>query len=283
MKYVDLQKVYVPSEWEEMVTEMVAELAAMPGKERAQCLDKQSYAVWRLMKTVLERASGGKCFYLDAEMFGGEGEVDHFRPKRSVQACDLAKDKTHDGYWWLAFTVNNFRYSSQVSNRLSKDEETGVTVGKGTRFPLLDPEKRATTAAELPQEEPLLLDPSKAEDVKLLGFNDAGEAEPSFDAKDDAARKKVNVSIECFNINNEKIKKRRGHRCLKAKELAQKLARLEKQRPWDRKARKKVIETKIEIYEMLQPQSNFSSAVRYILRPFEVYPSVKEVLDRANQ
>lgn len=282
MKFVDLNKVYVPSEWEELVREMVAEIGAMPAEERAKCLDKESYAVWRLMTTILERASGGKCFYLDVEITGAEGEVDHFRPKRGVQPSDLAKDKPHDGYWWLAFTVNNFRFSSQTSNRLSKDGETGVTCGKGTRFPLLDPEKRANSEAEMDQEVPLLLDPTKAEDVKLLGFNDAGEAEPSMEAKDDTARKKVEVSIECYNLNNEKIKKKRGHRCLKAKELAQKLARLEKERPWDRKAIKKVIKAKIEIYEMLQPQSNFSSAVRYVLQPFEVYPSVKEILDRVD-
>ena len=279
MRHIDLSQLYLPSEWFEHTTELVKELSQMTAEERSKALSKENYTLWRLLRKMLERISHGKCFYSDVESFGANGEIDHFRPKLGVEAMDLAPGTTNEGYWFLAYLIDNLRFSSQWSNR--KETIGGITYGKGTRFPLLDPSKRAAFAADLCNEKPLLLNPTSEEDVALLGFNDAGEPEPSFAAKTDLDKKRVEISIQVYRLGGQQINKKRGDLCLRAMELARKLDELEEEKPWDNNNRRKVIKTKIELYEMLQPQAEFSSAVRYVLQQFSDLPSVQEVLSHS--
>jgi len=276
MRYIDLKQLYVPSEWIEHATELVDELRRMTPEERSKALKKENYALWRLLRKLLEKLSYGKCFYSEAEITGAEGEVDHFRPKLGIHADDLA-GAAHDGYWFLALVVDNFRFSSQTANRLQTVGD--ITYGKGTRFPLLDPRKRAFCEADLCHEEPQLLDPTNEQDVNLLGFSEAGEAEPSLLAQTTVDRDRVDVSIRCYNLNEQKIKRKRGDCCLRAMELARTLAEMEEEKPWGKNQRRKVIKTKIELYEMVQPEAEFSTAVRYVLQPFTTAAAVQEVLD----
>ena len=275
MRHIDLKQVYVPSEWIEHATELVDELGKMAREDLTAALNKEKYAIWRLLRKLLERLSYGKCFYSEADVFGAGGEVDHFRPKLGVYTFDLA-GVVHDGYLELAYLVENFRFASTTANRFQKIGKT--TYGKGTRFPLLDPSKRAFCRADLCNEEPLLLDPTNEQDVTLLGFNDTGEAEPSAETKTDVDRERVEISIKCYNLNAQKIKKKRGDLCLQAMELARKLNELEDEKPWDRDTRRKVIKTKIKLFEMVQPQAEFSAAVRCVLQPYSYLSSIEEIL-----
>jgi hypothetical protein len=279
VRYINLKQVYVPSEWLEHAAELIDELSKMTPQDRSKALSKKNYAIWRLLRKLLERISCGKCFYSDAEVFGAEGEVDHFRPKLGVYADDLATGTSHEGYWQLAYLVENLRFASQKANRW--ETIGGTTYGKGTRFPLRDPQKRACCEAELCNEEPILLDPTNERDVALLGFNDAGEAEPSTEAKTDFDKERVKVSIQVYHLDTQKVKRKRGDLCLRAMELARKLDQLEDEKPWDKNNRREVIKIKIELYEMLQPHAEFSSAVRYVLQPFSTLSSVQEVLSHS--
>jgi hypothetical protein len=86
--------------------------------------------------------------------------VEHFRPKKE------AKDPDRDGYWWRAFDYLNYRLCGSVGN-----------AKKGSYFPL----RPGTQAAKSPtdnceDEAPLLLDPTRADDVILLTFAETGRA-----------------------------------------------------------------------------------------------------------
>ncbi len=126
---------------------------------------------WRHVKGCLEETSNRKCWYTESKNPGCLYDVDHFRPK--------ARKEDGDGvvqywYWFLAFDPENYRLSCQFSNRLNINPESGLTGGKGDRFPLLGGQAHATTKAEIASENPVLLDPCNSDDCDLLEFQPDG-------------------------------------------------------------------------------------------------------------
>jgi hypothetical protein len=137
----------------------------------------------------------------------------------------------HEGYFWLAFYWRNFRLSCHRANRLRKNVETGVTGGKGDRFPLNDPANRLRTQsradADLDGEQPLLLDPTRPRDVVILTFTQQGYValHPAFSGRPiesrrlEASRVFYNLDfkefrdarVRIYNIVKRKIEQ--GNRC----------------------------------------------------------------------
>jgi hypothetical protein len=109
-----------------------AQLAALPPPERAAFLKKKSH-IWRGFARHLARMSYFKCWYSESSDPHSFFDVDHFRPKAEARRNE---DQVDDGYPWLAFSWQNFRYSAGRANRHSKDEESEQVVGKGSWFPL---------------------------------------------------------------------------------------------------------------------------------------------------
>ncbi len=88
------------------------------------------------------------CAYCSRLLPGNDrGDVEHFRPKRSVHG-----DRQHGGYWWLAYKLSNYVLSCGVCNRHRK----------GNKFPLRPRASRVTyhTRRRLSREARLLLDPT---------------------------------------------------------------------------------------------------------------------------
>jgi hypothetical protein len=271
MRHIPLDKLYVPSEWDDYATELVAELRGKSVKERSAMYLKPSYKAWKLLSSLLETLSYGKCFYTEIKIDESWPEIDHYRPKGGIAGKDL-KGEVHEGYWWVAFSATNFRYSCKIAN-----------LAKVDRFPLAADGVR--TSAEnnvFDDEKALLLDPANADDVKLINFDEMGKAEPhpqkcqsgSFEYE------RVQVSIECYALNNEKIKKKRGDLCTKAKTIAEDVLELEEQASLTKTERKQLIQKKIALYEMIQPHAEFSAAVRCTLSGFNnASASIQEILD----
>jgi len=116
----------------------------------------------------------------------------------------LSTAEPHEGYWWLTFSIQNYRCSCIVANRRRTDVKTGVTGGKADHFPLCDEGMRARTPdCDLEEEQPILLDPLKATDVQLLQFKPDGEVMPRF-SKEKHARKfmRADQSILFYNLNH---------------------------------------------------------------------------------
>lgn len=141
---------------------------------RKKYIDKNKKK-WSDIKPNLWELGNHKCWYSEDKIQVGEGEIEHYRPKGNV-----CKSK-HSGYWWLAFDWHNYRLSHPTCNKRRKDFLTKKLAGKGMYFPLKDEKNRAFDPSDnIKAEEPVLLDPTNPNDVKLILFNlTSGQPEPS--------------------------------------------------------------------------------------------------------
>lgn len=142
-----------------------------------------------------------KCWYCESVMAGSDKPIDHFRPKSRVDRYknyNYNKNIANTGYSWLKDDPKNYRCSCTYSNR-----KTG-NGGKGCYFPLSDNSGYlASGSVDTSIEQPMLLDPCVKSDVKLLTFV---SALPACSTDNDYDKKRVNVSIELYNLNDGDIK-----------------------------------------------------------------------------
>jgi hypothetical protein len=271
MRHIRTQYAHPPAEWEEKAKAARIEIQAAavalqnasPGEaeQRRNELSKKinSYrALWNECKQALGELSGKKCWYCESHEKRSHMAVDHFRPKAEVKDCD-----GHLGYWWLALSFDNFRYSCTYCNSLLKDPDGGPTCGKGTAFPLLNPDARAHGAAGIPGEQPILLDPTRAGDCRLLWFNDEGRAVPRL--KETSASngfRRAKESIVIYNLNEVDTVEARYA-------IYQDIGRLVKRaNRWytvlgvDPRAEEEYDEALAEIVCMASEEAEFSSAAR---------------------
>jgi uncharacterized protein (TIGR02646 family) len=100
--------------------------------------------LWQRLKHHLFDLFDGSCAYCECRVLHiSYGHVEHYRPKRKPQeAAD------HPGYFWLAYTPANLLPCCEACNGAR---------AKATHFPVTG--RRALSAAEIPDERPLLLNP----------------------------------------------------------------------------------------------------------------------------
>ncbi|WP_245445114.1 hypothetical protein [Pseudaminobacter soli (ex Li et al. 2025)] len=173
------------------------QLEMLPADQRVAFIKKKSH-IWRAFKRHLRAMSYGKCWYSEAKGPQSPYDVDHFRPKSEAQRSETVKD---EGYPWLAFDWDNFRYSAERSNRPSTDEETGEVVGKSSWFPLVDGSPIAIWDDRCTKNEvPLLLDPVCRKDVSLIDVGSDGRMRPSITCVG-TGKKRVKASIRHYALN----------------------------------------------------------------------------------
>ncbi len=138
-----------------------------------------------------------KCWYSEAKLQHQTGHVEHFRPKKKVAKVQ------HCGYWWDAFDWTNLRLAHPTVNVRVTDYQTGKLAGKGTYFPLKDESKRATDKVTESNEEPVLLDPTVAQDCRLLCFElSSGRPIPTFKKEDDEwSFQRADLSIDFYHLD----------------------------------------------------------------------------------
>lgn len=182
MRFIDLQKLYIPPEWGPEAKTLLGKLRKMSGSKRSEAWKDSDYQLWPLMKQLLGGMSHQKCWYSEEFVSGAKGDVDHFRPKGKVAGVK----PDHPGYWWAALDCSNFRFACQSCNRLYTDTLTGEVLGKGAYFPLYnEPSRSYAENATLNNEDHLLLDPTKKGDPDLLWFEESGKAVPRKSEKKD--------------------------------------------------------------------------------------------------
>ncbi|PMU10193.1 MULTISPECIES: hypothetical protein [unclassified Pseudomonas] len=173
-------------------------LEALPEDQRKDYIEKKGY-VWRSFGRHLAKMSYGKCWYSESKDAHSFQDVDHFRPKKNAKRADGDDD---DGYPWLAFSWDNFRFSSQRANRLSTNEDSEETVGKGSWFPLLPIGKKATWEDRcISDERPVLLDPTVHSDVRLIEVKASGQLGPSRFCLGKQHRERVTESIKLLGLD----------------------------------------------------------------------------------
>lgn len=200
---INFNQLKLPNGWEDEAQRLSDSLLAASDDAQRSDIISKNQKHWKSAKPALANLFNYKCWYTEAPQAGTDVDVDHFRPKKRVQET-LTGTAPHGGYWWLAFCLQNYRFSCIVANRRRTDIETGMTGGKADHFPLCEELKRAKTpTCDLEEEQPVLLDPLKATDVQLLAFKPDGEAMPRFSEKKHARKFfRADKSIEYYNINH---------------------------------------------------------------------------------
>lgn len=173
-----------------------ATLAALSETERGGFIDANGDA-WSYLRPALWRIGYLKCWYSEAILQAGEGQVEHFRPKKRLWGA------RHSGYWWRAFDWENLRLAHVTVNIRREDYITGEMAGKGCYFPLCNNAQRANNLLDEQNEEPLLLDPIKPNDCKLLCFDtDTGKPLPRFLAEEDELKfRRAKASIDFYHLD----------------------------------------------------------------------------------
>ena len=199
MIYVKRDPNLIPDKVLKIAERAQAELEARAPEDRKAYIEKKGH-VWRAFGRHLAKMSYGKCWYSESNDPQSFFDVDHFRPKKAAKRAQGIED---DGYPWLAFSWDNFRYAAGRSNRLSTDEVTDEVVGKGSWFPLLEGSVRAEWLNRCEANEAaVLLDPTRRADVDLIDINaEDGRACPSVTCIGPAKQERAKRSIEIYGLN----------------------------------------------------------------------------------
>lgn len=199
MIYVKRDPKLIPEKVLKVAERAQVALEALAPEDRKAYIEKKGH-VWRTFGRYLAKMSYGKCWYSESNDPQSFFDVDHFRPKK---AAKRAEDVEDDGYPWLAFSWENFRYAAGRSNRLNTDEATEAVVGKGSWFPLLAGSAMADWANRCEANEAaVLLDPTERDDVDLIDINsEDGRACPSVVCVGAAKQERAKRSIEIYGLN----------------------------------------------------------------------------------
>lgn len=198
MIYVKRNPALIPEKILKVAERAQKELEELPAAKRKAFITRKS-PIWRSFGRYLAKMSYGKCWYSESNDPQSFFDVDHFRPKNEAKRDGGIAD---DGYPWLAFSWDNFRYSAGRSNRLSKDEMTDETCGKGSWFPLLDGSVKAdwNNRCEV-AEAVLLLDPTVRDDLDLIAVDAVGKIGPSWACAGPIKKYRVKRSVEIYGLN----------------------------------------------------------------------------------
>lgn len=219
MRYVDLDELALPNGWQAKADAALntlrqeinnAEAAARAAGQDVAAARKTAISkgvkvkaredIWGELAPLLKALGHRKCWYSESLNPASDKNVDHFRPKAEVE-----EEKTHEGYWWLAFDWHNFRYASQWCNQIRNDKVNKTRGGKGNRFPLQDGSFRARLETDnYHNEHHLLLDPTDPDDWRLLTFREDGyptAARPEGTLE----HLRAAVSIEVYHLNCKEL------------------------------------------------------------------------------
>jgi len=213
VRYVNPQLVSqnLPNGWAQRAQHASYAVAAASPDNRAAEVNRHS-TVWQELKGTLKAASHDKCWYCESVDIRSDNAVDHFRPKNAVAECP-----DHEGYWWLAFKWENYRFCCTLCNCRRVGQTEGEGGGKADHFPLRDEAHRAHKPADnLGNEEPMLLDPCVPGDPGFLWFDETGQVVPSPICGNDGNRyphQRATASIELYHLNHTDIVERRKVLC----------------------------------------------------------------------
>lgn len=206
MIFVNPAKITIPAARSAALNVATTGLQPIGPPDRAQYFEQHRNATWGHTEVVaaLKAVVGNKCWYSEVDLTGADPNVDHFRPKGRVVEVDQELQKTGqlaEGYWWLAFELQNFRLSAQHSNQRRVDAETEG--GKADFFPVAGARAQVGTPYQQIFEYVLPLDPCSASDVSLLWFDPDGN--PTYSPKQKKSCKdnelRIKATIWLFHLD----------------------------------------------------------------------------------
>lgn len=282
MRYIDPQLVgqNLPNGWGQGAQQAENAVAHAQPNDRPAEINRHSQ-VWQGLKGTLKGASHDKCWYCESVDIRSDNAVDHFRPKNAVAECS-----DHEGYWWLAFKWENFRFSCTYCNSRRIHEVTGLGGGKAHHFPLRDETRRAKSPADnLDDEEPMLLDPFSSADPGLLWFDESGQAtaNPVCKDPDHYPYKRVEASIRLYHLNHPSVVDQRKELCSQLRRRVEEADRyFKKYSDGDGTARSAFADAINDLKGRLAAKARFSATARAMLMGLRgTHPVVDVVLASA--
>lgn len=213
MRYIDISKLELPEGWKERAKTLKKQLNEAKTKEARSTILEQN-PIWQELVVPLSNLSSGKCWYSEAKELMSDRDVDHFRPKNEARGvgkkmAEGIESKKREGYWWLAYDWENYRFSSIYCNRrrldkFKKDEEAG---GKWSYFPLFKDSIVAKSKERISDEDIVLLDPTKKDDPSLISFDSNGDVIPNSTNQQEIIR--VRVSEKIYHLDHTPLKEER--------------------------------------------------------------------------
>lgn len=262
MIYVDFARLEIPGELQQKLEEATQELLTLQDDDERKAYIKAKSDLWRETRPFLARISGlsennCKCWYCESKAPGFTHHIDHFRPKNRVK-----NGEEEPGYWWLAFDPSNYRLSCQRCN-------TGA--GKRDRFPLAPGCQRACSpSADLGDEMPLLLDPTRPSDPVMLAYSEDGRVYPRYPVESFPGIR-AGISIRVYDLNHVSKAEARKSVWLDCSELAKRAQRALYQLVTGPPEVSQVAKERFEdvcrdIRRKASPSSEYSAMARYCLR-----------------
>ncbi|WP_395750123.1 hypothetical protein [Prosthecobacter sp.] len=200
-----------------------------------------------------------KCWFSEAILQQGEGQIEHFRPKKRLTGA------AHGGYPWRTFDWRNLRLAHSTVNLRRTDYLTGKKAGKGSYFPLQVAANRAHNAAEEANETPLLLDPAVPSDTRLLCFDEAsGAPSPRYNRGDNQwLHERADKSIDYYHLDEGTWNKQRADLMAEVRAHCNQLEDIAIAVPRDEVAYNQKID---DIVAYIGPFAPFSSACLQVVR-----------------
>jgi 5-methylcytosine-specific restriction endonuclease McrA len=233
-------------------------IATLPERDRSAFIDAHE-AECSVLRRPLWMIGQMKCWYSEAHLQECEGHVEHYRPKKRLSGA------RHTGYWWRAFDWENLRLAHPTVNRRKTDYLSGNRAGKGSYFPLRYENGRATTPTEEVNEEPILLDPVKPADTRLLCFSEeSGAPCPRYGKESDEwLHRRAEESIQYYHLDEASWNAKRADLMAEVKKLCAQLETIAQEEPYNEVVYNEKLD---ELVAYLTPFAEFSSACLQIVR-----------------
>ena len=110
MRYIDLSKIEIPEGWLEKANGLAQQLNEVDSDEARDNIIAKNQ-IWRELFVPLSNLSKGKCWYSEALDVMSDRDIDHFRPKGKAKNVEEIPRMDEDGYWWLCYDYENYRFS----------------------------------------------------------------------------------------------------------------------------------------------------------------------------
>lgn len=200
-----------PSSWRSLARAATAKALSQGS---GHTFDDSIYAHGHV-RAALEELFRFKCAYCESPLEETDWNVEHFRPKGRV-----AENRTHPGYYWLAYAWENLLPSCIPCNQRRRDKPVwgGLTVGrtggKADQFPLeaertrvYNPPRKTSTSRALVEhvrsERSLLIDPCWDTPSWYISFDPSGQ----IFAVDDCQYGDCTINV--FNLERRRLRRKR--------------------------------------------------------------------------
>jgi uncharacterized protein (TIGR02646 family) len=262
MRYIDINLLVVDAIWQADADTAAAAVHRAKPDERSEVF-AQYQTVWKEVKEKLRSLSHEKCWYCESIDPRSDNAVDHYRPKGNVRNSN----PPHDGYWWLAFSWQNYRFCCTYCNSIRTSPKTSG--GKQDYFPLADETQRAVSeASDLAIETPLLLDPTNPLDVTVIAFAEDGTVGPADEQKNSLDYRRAVESIKRYHLDHPIINERRANKLRKVRQWVEEadrnLVRYVKN-PADAAWRSAAASRISDIIREVSPRAEYSAAIKHLL------------------